>query len=151
MQEHYPAIVLAVEGMANETNCDSQGHTFVDWTKMTPDGRPRSFRRREINDELIEQARQAGNSAAAVKVPSAAAAAGQRLQHQHPQAALEAAKQRLYDARTLLRQGWFWTPPPPPVYPMLNETSPLFIRKFPVSTVRTATQVFAPYLADGGF
>lgn len=67
-QEHYPAIVLAVEGLGNETNCDSQGHTFVDWTKMTKDGRPRSFRRREITDELIADARLVGNSAEAVEV-----------------------------------------------------------------------------------
>lgn len=65
--------MLAVEGLGNDTNCDSQGHTFVDWTKMTPDGRPRSFRRREITDELIALARQAGNSAAAVEVRVVAA------------------------------------------------------------------------------
>ena len=62
-----------------------------------------------------------------------------------------AARQRLYDARTLLQQGLFWTPAPLPGYPMLNDTSPLFIRKFPMSTVRTATQVFTPYLASGLF
>lgn len=66
--------------------------------------------------------------------------------HAPPQAAVAAASQRLYDARTLLQHEWLWSPPPPPAYPMLNGTSPLFIRKFPVSTVRTATQVFTPYL-----
>ncbi len=67
-QEHYPAIVLAVHGLANETNCDSKGHTFVDWTMMTTDGRPRSYRRREIHDELVMHARLADNTMEEVEV-----------------------------------------------------------------------------------
>lgn len=123
--EHYPAIVLAVHGVGcNETARHGGGHTYVDWSMMTSDGRPRSFRRRELRDKLVLLAR--GNHCVADDIRTA----------------IRAAPLQLVNATQLPVGAWWPRLPPAPAFQPIGVNCSLFIRKIPSSTARTALQLF---------
>lgn len=125
--EHYTAIVLAVAGLAHETTCYGGGTTHVDWSKMNNEGRPRSFRKREIRDRLILHAR------------------SRQCTMDEIDAALHAASRRFVPVAALPVSGMFPRLAAPD-YPAINANCSIFIRKFPAETAAVAREALRKFL-----
>lgn len=130
--EHYTAIVLAIHGLAHETTCNHFGTTHVDWTAMNTEGRPRSFKKKEIRDRLIHSAR------------------NNLCTYDETQRALDTTSKRFIAASALPVSSLL----PPrlsyPEYALLNHNCSIFIRKFPLETAAIVREVLRKFVRMPG-